>query len=82
MHLFRHLPIYRCYFAGKQLMIYAHLHKRKKLRRRCFCCKNVAQFGLQSTSKTHTFPLNYSAVGKRSHAMGEALCPAISTETR
>lgn len=67
MHLFRHLPVYYFCFTEKQLLIYAHLHKRKRLWR-CFCCK-VGQVGPWSTSKAHDFqPLNYSAVGKRSHA--------------
>lgn len=36
MHLFMHLPIYCCFFAEKQPLIYAHLHKRKRLWRRFF----------------------------------------------
>lgn len=84
MHLFRHLPIYCFCFTEKQLLIYAHLHKRKRLWRRCFCCKVAPGWALvylQATRFSSHLLITLQLI-RGPTPTGEALCPAISAETR
>lgn len=77
MHLFMHLPIYRCFFAEKQPLIYAHLHKRKRLWRRFFYGRKGSwcPFWALSISPRYMLlnsPPNYSATGWRYCTNAEA----------
>lgn len=65
MHLFMHLPIYCCFLAEKQPLIYAHLHKRKRLCRRFFYGSKGSWQGLSPRHTLLNSPLNYSATSWR-----------------
>ena len=76
MHLFMHLPIYRCFFAEKQPLIYAHLHKRKRRWRRFFCGSKGSWCPFRTLSLSPRYallnsPLNYSATGWRYYTDGQ-----------